>query len=81
MGEMDLGINAKKVVLWVAYNSPSHQCQGLFMVEQVLQTNLVVHNGLKALDTLQLNPIPLRITKMKMLDRIALCSITILLTF
>jgi hypothetical protein len=58
-------MDLSKIIIMVniIYNSPCHQCQGLLVIKQVLETNLVVHDGLKALDTLQLNPIPLGVTK------------------
>ena len=33
------------------------------MIKQVLQANLVVHDGLQALDTLQLHSVPLGVTE------------------
>ena len=36
------------------------------MIKQVLQANLVVHDGLQALDALQLHSVPLRVTETRM---------------
>ena len=48
------------------------------MIKQVLQPNLVVHDGLQALDTLQLHSVPLRVTETRMF-LILFCSLQIFL--
>ena len=48
------------------------------MIKQVLQTNLVVHDGLQALDTLKLHSVPLRVTETE-LFLILFCSLQIFL--
>ena len=48
------------------------------MIKQVLQANLVVHDGLQALDTLKLHSVPLRVTETE-LFLILFCSLQIFL--
>ena len=48
------------------------------MIKQVLQPNLVVHDGLQALDALQLHSVPLRVTETRMFNSVLYLQIFLL---
>ena len=42
---------------------PSQECECLLVLEEIFQADLVVHDGLQALDALKLHSVPLRVTE------------------
>ena len=51
----------------IGINLPSKQDEGLVLVEQILETNFIVHNSLQAFNALMVDLVTLGFTEIRML--------------